>query len=62
MSSTREDLDAYIAASAQLLGLPIDAAWKPTVRDNLRVIFMHAEKVEDFPLPDEAEPAPVSRA
>ena len=56
------DLDAFLDASARMLELPLDPAWKPAIRDNLKVIFAHAEKVMNFPLPDEAEPAPVFKA
>ncbi len=39
--------------------LPIEPAWKPAVRSNLEVTLRLAAAVADFPLPDEAEPAPV---
>lgn len=56
------DLDAYIDASAIALGLTIDPAWRDAVRANLAITFRLAGVVEEFPLPDEAEPAPVFAA
>jgi hypothetical protein len=51
-----------IDASAAALGLPIDPAWKPEIRANLAVTLRLARMVEEFELPDEAEPAPVFEA
>lgn len=62
MSRNPADLDAYLDACAAALELPVEPAWKPAIRDNLKIIFAHAEKVSGFPLDDEAEPAPVFRA
>jgi len=56
------DLDAFIAASARVLALPVDPAWYPAVRANLEVTFRLAAVVADFKLPDDAEPAPIFRA
>jgi hypothetical protein len=56
------DLDSLIAASAQALGLPVDPAWHAAIRFNLDVTFRLAALVAGFPLPDNAEPAPVFRA
>jgi len=53
------DLDELITTSAGALALPIDPAWCPTIRVNLEVTFRLAELVASFPLPDDAEPAPV---
>jgi 1-carboxybiuret hydrolase subunit AtzG-like protein len=55
-------LDAYMDAAAATLGIPLDPAWKPTVRMNLETTFRFAALVEEFALPDEAEPAAVFRA
>ncbi len=57
-----ETLDALIEANAELLDLTIDPAWLPTVRQNLAVTYRMARFVEAFPLPDDAEPAPVFEA
>jgi hypothetical protein len=54
-----ETLDAYIAAAADALLLPVDPAWMPAIRANLEVTLRLAKLVDEFPLPDEAEPAPV---
>ena len=52
-------LDAWIVASTQLLKLPLDPAWLPAVRQNVEVTFGLAAQVDEFPLPDDAEPGPV---
>jgi hypothetical protein len=57
-----DKLDDYIDAAAAVLGLPIEEAWKPAVRANLDVTLKLARLVEEFPLPDEAEPASVFTA
>ena len=51
--------DSFIDAAAQALKIPIDDAWKPAVQTNLQGVLQHAAKVDAFPLPDDAEPAPV---
>jgi hypothetical protein len=58
----RDSLDDYIAAAARALAVPIEPAWKPAVRANLEVTLRLAALVAEFPLPDEAEPAPVFEA
>jgi hypothetical protein len=57
-----ENLDALITASARTLDLPVDPAWRPAIRFNLEVTYRLAALVAAFPLPDDAEPAPVFRA
>jgi hypothetical protein len=57
-----KSLDAFIDAVAELLDLPIDPAWKPAVRGNLKVTLALATMVAAFELPDDAEPAPVFEA
>jgi hypothetical protein len=57
-----DNLDTLIAASARALDLPVDPAWHPAIRFNLEVTFRFAAFVASFPLPDDAEPAPVFRA
>jgi Protein of unknown function (DUF4089) len=59
---TRDPLDAFIDAAARALGLPIENDWRPAIAANLRVTLAHAEAVEAFALPDDAEPAPVFKA
>ncbi|MDB5645584.1 DUF4089 domain-containing protein [Methylobacterium sp.] len=56
------DLDTYIAAAAGLLSIPLDPAWMGAVGSNLAVLRAAADQVGAFPLPDEAEPAPVYEA
>ncbi|GJD35146.1 DUF4089 domain-containing protein [Methylobacterium aerolatum] len=53
------DLDAVLDASAGLLGLTVAPEWRGPVLANLRVLRAAASLVEGFPLPDEAEAAPV---
>lgn len=57
-----DPLDDYIDTVAKALALPIDAAWKPTVRANLDVTLKMARMVQEFPLPDEIEPASIYEA
>ncbi|ARQ00574.1 DUF4089 domain-containing protein [Pseudorhodoplanes sinuspersici] len=54
-----DPLDAWIVASAELMKLPLDPAWLPAVRQNVEVTFRLAAQFDEFPLPDDAEPAPV---
>jgi len=54
-----DSLDNYIDAVAAALSLPIDAEWKPAVRMNLEVSLRMARLVDEFPLPDESEPASI---
>lgn len=54
-----DPLDTFIAAAANALDLPAQKAWLPAIKANLRVILQHAQSVEEFKLPDGAEPAPV---
>ena len=56
------DLDAFMDASAVVLGLTIAPEWRDGVRANLAVTFRMAAMLEDFALPDEAEPAAVFSA
>ena len=54
--------DDFIDAVAAALGLTIDEAWKPSVRANLEVTMRMARLVDEFPLPDEIEPAAIYEA
>ena len=58
----RDAFDALVDAGAKALGLPLDSAWHAGVRFNLQLILRHATLVEEFSLPDDAEPAPVYHA
>jgi hypothetical protein len=55
-------VDALAAANAQALGLALDPAWHKSIAFNLRLILRHAALVDEFALPDDAEPAPVFHA
>ena len=55
-------LDNYIDAVATALALPVEDAWRPAVRANLEVSLRLARLVDEFPLPDEAEPASIYSA
>jgi Protein of unknown function (DUF4089) len=56
------DLDNYIDVVSKALALPVDDAWKPAVRANLEVSLKLARLVDEFALPEEAEPASVFAA
>ena len=57
-----DPLDDFIAAAAAALDLPLEPAWQPSVKANLAVTLRLGALVAEFPLPDDAEPAPVFRA
>jgi hypothetical protein len=57
-----DPIDALVAANAQALGLTLDPAWHKSVAFNLRLILRHAALVDEFKLPDDAEPAPIFHA
>ena len=57
-----DTLDDYINAVAKALALPMEDAWRPAVRANLDVSLRLARLVDEFPLPDETEPASVFTA
>lgn len=55
-------VDALVAANAQALGLSLDPAWRGAVKFNLQLILRLAALIDEFPLPDDIEPAPVFHA
>jgi hypothetical protein len=55
-------LERLMVAGAQALALPLAEAFKAGVKSNLQALLVHAALVEEFSLPDDAEPAPVFRA
>jgi hypothetical protein len=57
-----DHLDNYIDAVASALALPIEEAWRPALRANLEVSLRLAKLVDEFPLPDETEPASIFSA
>ena len=62
VSAKSDSFDALVAASAQALALPVEAAWQAAITQNLRLLFHHTALVDEFSLPDDTEPAPVFRA
>jgi hypothetical protein len=56
------DPKAYAAAMAAALDLPLTPEYAPQVEANLAVAFRLAPLFLAFPLPDDAEPAPVYAA
>jgi Protein of unknown function (DUF4089) len=62
MADTPVDPAAYARAMAEALNLPLPPDYAPQVEANLAVAFRLAPLFLDFPLPDDAEPAPVFRA
>ena len=61
-AKTADAIDGLVAASAQALGLNIEPAWHGGVKFNLQLILRIGALVDQFPLPDDAEPAPVFHA
>jgi Protein of unknown function (DUF4089) len=59
MPDTPPDYEALIQVHANWLGLTIDPAWHPTICQSLAAFSAAMQAVDGFPLPDEAEPAPV---
>ena len=60
MSDLRDPLDrAHRRRRARRWRLPVEPAWKPAVKANLEVTLRMAKLFDEFPLPDDAEPAPV---
>ena len=55
-------LGAIVDATAPLLGIAIRPEWRDAVVANLRATRAAARLVEELPLDDELEPAPVFRA
>ena len=59
---SHDPTDDFIEAAAITLAVPLDPAWKPAIRANFEVTLKLARLVEEFPLPDDFEPAPVYKA
>ncbi len=57
-----DPLDALIDAAEALLGIPIEAEWRGSIRLHLDISMRHALTVASFSLPNETDPAPVFRA
>ena len=54
-----DPLGDFVDAAAHALDLRVEPAWKGAVKTNLAVTLRLATLFADFPLPDDAEPAPV---
>ncbi len=52
----------YIETAVQVLGLRIEPSWKPAIEANFTTTLRLAAAFMEFPLPDEAEQAPVFTA
>lgn len=61
-TDTSPEPDAYIAAAAELLAIPLDPAWTGAIGANLTVLRGAADLVAGFPLDDAVEAAPVFAA
>jgi len=61
-TAKRDPLDSFVDAAAHALDLKIEPAWKGAIKINLEVTLPFAALFADFPLPDDAEPAPVFSA
>ena len=62
MADEKDLLLTAIEAGSHMLGLTIDPSWIPSVRANLEVSLRIAKLVDDFPLPDDHEPASIFKA
>ena len=56
------DADKLIDAAAPLVGLEVTSEYRPGVKANLETAKRMAALLEEVPLDDEAEPAPVFTA
>ena len=57
-----DSIDEYMASVAKALRLPVEESWWGAVRANLEVSLRLGRLVDEFPLPDETEPASVFSA
>jgi hypothetical protein len=57
-----DPLDDFVQAAARVLALPVEPQWRAAIKANLDVNLRLAAFVAEFPLPDEAEPAPIFSA
>ena len=57
-----EALGRLLDAHLPLMGIAIEAEWRPEIVANLRATANAARLVLEFPLDDELEPAPVFQA
>lgn len=59
---TDDLLIATIESAEKTLSLTVEPEWIPTIRANLEVSLRLAQLVDEFPLPDDYEPATTFRA
>jgi len=57
-----DPLDEFIGSATRALDLPFEPSWQPAIKANLQVTLRQAALVSEFPLPDDAEPAPMFKA
>jgi hypothetical protein len=55
----RDPLYEFIEAGTRALNIKIEKAWLRAIGEHLLVTWRHGVVVAVFPLPDDAEPAPV---
>jgi hypothetical protein len=56
---TNEERAAALDAATRLLGLSVAPAWRAEILFHMQVIAEAAQLVDEFPLDDTIEPAPV---
>jgi hypothetical protein len=56
-----DNVDAWLDANAAVLGIAVAPEWRDAIRLHLRITHDLAQHVMQFPLPDEADPAPIFR-
>jgi hypothetical protein len=61
-TARRDPLEDFVQGAAHALDLKLEPAWKAAVKTNLEITLHLASLFADFPLPDDAEPAPVFSA
>ncbi|MEQ9484235.1 DUF4089 domain-containing protein [Coleofasciculus sp. F4-SAH-05] len=59
MTKETVDFGEYVDRMAELMDLPINPEYRPGVVDNITRIAAIAQLVNEFPLPDTIEAAPV---
>lgn len=57
-----QDEDQRVIEAAAVLGIAVLPEWVAAVRFHWELSLRQARLVAEFPLPDDAEPAPVFRA
>jgi hypothetical protein len=54
-----DTLDTLVSTGTAAMKLPLDPSWHAGVKFNLGLIMRMGAVVDEFPLPDDAEPGPV---